>query len=312
MTAKQDALIEVIDLIKRHNLSYAEVTAAMNDSPDFKAEKSSGVLSKVFGYIGGIFVFAGLAIFIEMQWNDLDSIGRIMVTLGPGFCAFILALVCLTNARFEAAATPLFLVAALVEPTGMVVALQEFSHGGEPMYGVSFICFIMMIQQGCTFWAKDRTVLALTTIIFGLGFFGSMMEIAHVGERLIGITLGASLTCIAWSLDHSRHKSIAALCYFFGSVLFLMSAYEWLRHSPAEILFLGLSCATIFLSTVARSRTLLLVGTLALIGYIGDYFAENFMNNGNAALGLVLAGFLLIGLGAAAVKINNKYIKQKA
>ena len=311
MTAKQDALIEVVELIKRHKLTFAEVSAAMSDSPEFKAEKSSGILQKVFGYIGGIFVFAGLAIFIGMQWNELGDIGRIMVTLGPGFCAFVLALVCLTNPRFEVAATPLFLVAAFVQPYGMAVALQEFSHGGNPMYGLMFICLLMAIQQGCTFWAKDRTVLALTTSFFGLAFFAAGMDVMHIHEDAIGLVLGASAMCLSWSLDHSRHRSIAGLGYFCGSVAFLVGSWDFLHNSPGEILLLGLSCGVIFLSTVVRSRTLLLVGTLSLIGFIGDYYAEHFIDQVNAALGLVLAGFALIGLGAGAVKINNKYIKQK-
>lgn len=317
MSAREDALIEIVDLIKRHNFTFAEVSAAMSDSPEFRAAKSGGILQRVFGYIGGIFIFAGLATFIDMQWHELSSIGRVMVTLGPGFCAFALALVCLTNARFEVAATPLFLVAAFVEPLGMAVALQEFSHGGDPIYGLMFICLLMAIQQGCAFWAKDRTVLALTTTFFGLGFLASGLAAAqgmshmHVDDVFIGLIIGFSATCIGWRLDHSKHKSIAALIYFCGSSLFLLAAYELFHHSPLSILFMGLSCGVIFLSTVARSRTLLLVGTLALIGYIGDFIAENFIDKWGIAVSLVAVGFFLIALGAAAVKINNKFIKQK-
>jgi hypothetical protein len=79
--------------------------------------------------------------------------------------------------------------------------------------------------------------------------------------------MGASLTCIGWSLDRSRHRSIAPLCYFFGSIILMFAAFDWLRHTPIELLFLGLACGTIFLSTVARSRTLLVVGTLALLDF---------------------------------------------
>ena len=28
---------------------------------------------------------------------------------------------------------------------------------------------VMLVQQGCTFWARRRTVLAFTTIVFGAG-----------------------------------------------------------------------------------------------------------------------------------------------
>jgi hypothetical protein len=312
MSAKQDALIEVVDIISRHGLTLDEISVALKGGKEFKAQASSSILSRLFGYIGGIFIFVGLAIYVGMKWDDLNSLGRIFLTLGCGFSTFLLALVCTTDERFEKAATPLFLIAAVLQPTGIIVMLNEYSHGGDPAYGLLFMNLVMVVQQGCAFWAKDRGVLALSTIVFGLGFFTVAFDLMHLNHNVIGVTVGASLTCIAWSLDRSRHKAIAPLCYFFGSVVFLCAAFDWLRHTPIEILFMGLACGTIFLSTVARSRTLLVVGTLALIGYIGDYIAEHFAHNLNAPLAVMLTGFLLIGLGVVAVKINNRYIRQEA
>jgi Predicted membrane protein (DUF2157) len=312
MSAKQDALIEVVDIIKRHGLTLEEISNGLKGDTQFEVQKSSGILSRLFGYVGGIFIFVGLAIYVGMKWDDLNSAGRILLTLGSGFCTFILALVCTTDQRFEKAATPLFLIAALLQPTGIIVMLNEYSHGGDPAYGFLFMNLVMAVQQGCTFWAKDRAVLALSTVVFGLGFFTVAFDLLHVNHNLIGVTVGASLICVAWSLDTSRHRSIAPLCYFFGSVAFLTAAFDWLHRGPIEILFAGLACGVIFLSTVARSRTLLLVGALALIGYIGDFIAEHFAHNLNAPLVVMLTGFLLILLGVVAVKINNKYIKQAA
>ena len=310
MSTKEDALLEVVDIIKRHNLSLADISSALEGGQDFKARTSSSILSRLFGYVGGIFIFVGLAIYVGMKWDDLNSAGRILLTLGSGFCAFVMALVCTTDQRVERAATPLFLVAALLQPTGIIVMLNEYSRGGDPAYGLLFMNAVMAIQQGCVFWAKQRAVLALSTIVFALGFFTIAFDLMHIDHDLIGVTIGASLMCVAWSLDTSRHKSIAPLCYFFGSIVFLSAAYHWLRHSPIEVLFLGLACGCIFISTVARSRTLLLVGTLALIGYLGDYIAEHFAHNLNAPLLVMLVGFLLIALGVVAVQINNRYIKE--
>jgi hypothetical protein len=312
MSAKEDALIEVVDIIKRHGLTLEEISSGLKGDTQFEVQKSSGILSRLFGYVGGIFIFVGLAIYVGMKWDDLNSAGRILLTLGSGFCTFILALVCTTDQRFEKAATPLFLIAALLQPTGIIVMLNEYSHGGDPAYGFLFMNLVMAVQQGCAFWAKDRAVLALSTVVFGLGFFTVAFDLLHVNHNLIGVTVGASLVCVAWSLDTSRHRSIAPLCYFFGSVAFLTAAFDLLHRGPVEILFAGLACGVIFLSTVARSRTLLLVGALALIGYIGDFIAEHFAHNLNAPLVVMLTGFLLIVLGVVAVKINNKYIKQAA
>lgn len=308
---KQDAVLEVVEMMERHRLTLEDIAAALQNPVALKTKKSTGILSRLFGYVGGIFVFVGLAIYVGMQWDHLDSAGRILVTLGPGFCAFILALVCTTDARFERAATPLFLVAAFMEPSGILVMMKEYSRGGDPAHGLLFMHLVMGIQQGCAFKAKDRTVLAFTTLVFCSGFFVIACDLLGINDRLIGFTLGFSWLCIAWSLGQSRHRPIAALGYFFGAILVLGVSYDWLRNTPAEILFLGLSCLVIYVSTLARSRSLLLVGTLAMIGYIGHYIAMHFANNLNAPVLLMLMGFILIGMGAIAVQINNKYIKSK-
>ena len=48
MSDKQDALIEVVDLITRHGLTIDEVSAALKGEPAFKAAKSGGILSRYF------------------------------------------------------------------------------------------------------------------------------------------------------------------------------------------------------------------------------------------------------------------------
>ena len=312
MSARDDALVEIVALVRQHDLTVGEIASALDRDPHTGVARSSGILSRVFGYLGGTFVFAGLAIYIGMRWDDLGSVGRVLLTLGPGFSAFVLALVCTTNEAFAGAALPLFLIAALVQPTGILVMMKEFSQGGDPAYGVLFMNMVMVIQQGCAFWAIRRTVLAFTTIIFATGFVTVALDLLHVGHDLMGIVLGVSLGCVAWSLDRSPHRPLAGAVYFFAALLFLGAWYHVLRHTAIEVLFVGLSCVVVFLSIVTRSRSLLAVGTLALIAYIGYFIGEHFENNLNAPIVLMVAGFLFIAIGAAAVRINNKYIRQPA
>ena len=72
MSEKQDALIEVVDLITRHGLTIEEVSAALRGEPAIAAARSGGILSRLFGYIGGTFVIVGLSIYVGMRWDDLD------------------------------------------------------------------------------------------------------------------------------------------------------------------------------------------------------------------------------------------------
>jgi hypothetical protein len=310
-TSRHDALVEVVDLIRRHGLTLDDVAAALEGGAAFKSEKSAGILSRLFAYLGGIFLFVGLVVFVGMRWDELGPAGRVLLTLGPGFSLFVLALVCTTDARFERAATPLFLVAAIVQPTGILVALQEFSRGGNPEHGLLFMTLVMLVQQGCTFWARRRTVLAFTTVVFATSFVVVALDLLDADRNLSGVVIGVSLLCVAWSLDRSIHKAIAGLVYFAGAGLLLSAAYDWMRRGPIEVLFLGLACGIVVLATVARSRSLLVVGTVALIGYIADFIYQHFAENLGAPLVLMAIGLLFIGAGAAAVRINAQYIAGK-
>ena len=46
----------------------------------------------MLGVLGGTFVFAGVGVFIALQWSELNAAARVLVTLGSGLIAFVLAL----------------------------------------------------------------------------------------------------------------------------------------------------------------------------------------------------------------------------
>jgi len=112
MSLKEDSLQDIVLLAMHNNITLEEISEALADSVKSVASQSikpsSSVLSKLFGYIGGIFVFAGIGVFISMYWGDFGSAARVIVTLGLGLVAFIMGLVCLYDNRSEKAATPLF------------------------------------------------------------------------------------------------------------------------------------------------------------------------------------------------------------
>ena len=309
MSTKEDALHDIISLAKHNNISLDEIKHALEAAPVLDSKPSSSVLSKLLGYIGGIFVFAGIGVFISMYWDDFGSAARVIVTLGTGFVAFIMALACLYDKKYERAATPLFLIAALLQPTGILVMLQEYSSGGDARHGMLFMAAFMLIQQGATLWAKRRTVLAFSAILFGCIFFTTLFDLWDLNQKLIGIVIGASILCLAYALQQSKHLAIAPFWYLVGAVIMMWSVFDAVENTPFELIYLGLAALLIFLSTYVRSRTLLTVGTLAMLGYIGYYTAEHFANTLGWPIALVIIGIALIGTSALAVRLNNKYIK---
>ncbi len=86
MSTKEQALKQIADLARAHDLTTAEVLAELPSSEE-ASDSQSSTLTRLLGYLGGIFVLAGLGVFIEMQWEEMNSIARITVTLGSGIAA---------------------------------------------------------------------------------------------------------------------------------------------------------------------------------------------------------------------------------
>jgi hypothetical protein len=310
MTPKEQALRQIADIAREHDLTPDQIVAALSPSEGASDSKSS-LLMRLLGYLGGIFVLAGLGVLIEMQWDAMNSFARITVTLGSGIAAFTMAFVASREERWEKTATPLFLLAALLQPTGILVAIDEFSSGGDARHALLLTSAVLLIQQALAFVATRRTALLFTALVFGVCLYGTAMDLADLDEDLIFFTLGLSVLLVAYSIDRTRHAAITPFWYFTSSIALLTGMFSLLKGSVLEILFLGAACGLVFLSTWVKSRSLLFVGTVAILGYVGYYTAENFSDVVGWPIALILFGLLLIGLSAAAFRINRKYIAVK-
>jgi len=308
VTSRAEALQEIAEIAARHQLQADEIISELNKAPaPDQAQRSSGILAKILAYLGGVFVLAGIAIIIGMQWDQFNSAVRVLVTLGAGFSIYLFALATISDVRFSKVTTPMLLISALLQPTGIVVMLNEYSRGGDPEHGLLFMCVVMLVQQFFTFLAKKRTDLLFTSLFFGAAGFGTLCEILDIDYEIMALALGIGLTSISYAIDKTAHKAITPFWYFAGSVFFLYGAFDMLEGSAIEILYFGVAAGFMYLGTVVRSRTLLFSSVIALMGFTGYFFRDSLAN----AFGLILMGFLLIALSAVAMSLNRKYIQAK-
>ena len=312
MTARQDALDEIAAIARQNGLTISDIAARLTDAPALdKPTADGGLLSRILGYIGGILVFAGIGVFLSMFWDDMNAATRIAVTLGTGFVVFLMGVSACQNERYERAATPLFLAAGFLQPMGILVMLGEFSTGRDPRYGILFMAFVMLVQQGLVFIKTRRSVLAFTSIFFGATLLLSLFDILGWDEDFSASVIGLSLLCVCYAAGKSQHRSIVPFWYLTGSTAMLAGVFSIIMKSPAEILYPGLCALMIFFSTQAKSRMVLFSGTTALLCYIGYFTAEHFVNSLGWPVALIVIGMVLIGLSSLALKINRKYIAAK-
>ena len=307
MSSRGEALQQISELATLHGITADEIHQALFDqATPSQAERSTSVLATVMAYLGGIFVLAGIAIFIGMQWELFSAPVRVLVTLGVGFAVFLFALATMSDERFSRATTPLLLVAALLQPTGIVVMLNEYALGDVPEHGLLFMCLVMLVQQLLTFLAKKRTVLLFTSLFFGAAGFGTWCEIINIDFEVTALALGVGLTLISFVIDKTVHRGITPFWYLAGSIFFLYGAFDLVEDSAFEVVYFGVAAAFMYLGTVVRSRILLFSSVIALMSFTGYFFRDSLAN----AFGLILMGFLLIGLSAFAMSLNRKYIQK--
>jgi hypothetical protein len=308
MQTKSQAIEQILQIARQHDLTAADIEDAFGKSGQPGDEPSTSLLGRILGYLGGTFIFAGLGVFIALNWDTMNSAARIIITLGSGIAVFIMALVASGDERYVRVRTPLYLIAATLQPVGILVAIDELSAGGDWHYAVLLTAAIMGIQQGMVFWQKRDTALLFTSLAFVLWFSGVALDLLNVHDDLISLVLGAATVSFCIGLESTPHKVMNPFWYLLGSVGFFAGLFELIESSAVEIAFLAVACGGVFLSTWVRSRTLLFTSTAAILAYIGYFTAEHFRDSLGWPLVLILLGLIFIALSAVAMRINKRYI----
>lgn len=309
MTAKRDALNQILKIARTHGLTPADISTAMVEASLDHEQLSSSLMGRILGYLGGIFIFAGLGVFIALNWDVMNSAARIIITLGSGITAFIMAIVASTDERYARVRTPLYLIAAALQPVGLLVAIDEFSSGGDWHNAALLTAGIMSFQQAAVFWQKRDTTLLFTTLVFALWFFGVALDLVRVDDEFIALILGASTLSFCIGLERTRYRGVTPFWYLTGSILFFIGLFDLVQETVVELVFLGVACAGVFLSTYVRSRTLLFVCTMVILAYISYFTAEHFQDSLGWPLVLIVLGLAFIVLSAIAMRINKRYIR---
>lgn len=311
MDERTQALQQVAAIARQHGLSAAEIATAIEKAPGTPETRGQAILVRVLGFLGGTFVFAGIGVFIALQWDDLNSAARVLVTLGSGIAAFVLAIVASRDPRFEKTVTPFFLMAAALEPTGMVVAFDEFGSGGDWRLASLVTAGVMALQFAAAFHALRRSAPLFMVVLFGTLFWWTALDLIDVDEQLMAMAVGGSLLLASVGIDRTGRREVTPFWYFCGATAFLYGFFDTVERTPAEILFLAAAAGFVYASVVLHSRTLLAVATLAILAYTAWFTGEHFVDSVGWPLALVAFGLVLIGMSALAFRLDREYVRPR-
>lgn len=320
MTGAEDrarALQSIAALARQHQLSAQDIAAALGepvgDAPvAADGVRSRGLLVRVLGYIGGTFVFAGVCVFIALQWDTMTPAARVVITLGSGLAAFVLAVLSSRDPRFEKAATPLFLMAGALQPTGLLVLFDEYGAGGDWRWAVAITTGTMAAQFAAVFASLGLSALLFVCVMFSALFGWTAFDLMEMDGEVIAVIVGVSLVLAAIGVDRTRHHVLTPAWYLVGALAALAGFFELVERTPVELAFLAAASGVVYLSVAVHSRTLLFVATLAILAYTGWFTSEHFADSVGWPIALVVFGLLLIGLSALALRIDRTYLQHSA
>lgn len=314
---RAEALHTIAALARQHGLSAQDIAAALGDAAGggpgtADAVRSRGRLVRVLGYIGGTFVFAGISVFIALQWDAMTPAARVVITFGSGLTAFVLAVLSHRDPRFEKAATPLFLIAAFLQPTGLLVLFEEYGTGGDWRWAVAIACGTMAAQFAAVFASLGLSTLLFICTLFSALFGWTAFDLMDMTGEWIALVIGTSLVLAAIGVDRTRHREVTPSWYLVGGFAALAGLFELVERTPIELTFLLAAAGMVYLSVALQSRPLLIVGTLAILAYTGWFTSEHFADSVGWPIALVVFGLLLIGLSALALRIDRRYLHRSA
>lgn len=328
---KEELLQELSNKINTGEISQDEVfgqfnlvtpTATQVDNEKIKRSHHFSITKMLYA-LGAAVVIIGIIIFFAQIWDDLGSLGRIVVTLGLGLLIAAIGSMLLKQKPEDNIGAVFHFIGGVLIPSGVLITLHELGVSFASLwpaaiaFGVIFVFYLLLNL------AHGHSILKLFAIANGTVFMyllvGAMIKgpnyyIYHeLYEDLyayLTMMIGASYLFLAqFFCDKWNKRLLGALC-FFGSGGFLVAAFSQVLNSPLwQIFYFLILSGGLFLSIYMKSRSILFMSTIFLVAHITRITSEYFADSIGWPISLVILGFVFIGLGYASVTINKKYIR---
>lgn len=277
-------------------------------------------LAHLLYIIGAIIIIVGVVILVQENWSSLGFSGRLLVTLGIGFVAYLGGFAASGPSR-RVFSQAMFTIAAILAPLGVNVLLTE-SGTAFTAAVQAFTALGLLAVFGIAWNVTRRSVLALFTIGFGLwayyaGIIGLglneagplVLKLATIvaGAALLSITAGFRPTLVDPAVAREQ-AALRGLGYSFSALGILGGGIA--LGGAMDIGYLLLLGLGFYGSVRFQSRALLVLTALFLIAHIVKLTTQYFIGSIGWAVGLIAAGALIIVVGAGTLYLNQRFLRR--
>lgn len=311
---KQDLLQELSIKMRMGEISKEDLSSLL------KAELKQSIfkfsVTKMFYFLGAAIVIIGIVIFVAQIWEDLGSFGHILVTLGVGFLLTFLGSIIIKDKQDDMLGSVFHALGGVLIPGGAMVTLMEIASFDPKPIHIAIIFSIISMLYVLLNLIHKTPVLTLFTIANMTATIGAIImsvnEVAPFTDTqfsYIAIIIGISYLILGQSFRNTWNSILTRPLYFASTFIIFTTTFELIYDSTLwEILYPFLALSGVYLSVYLRSKTILVVSTLALLAFISYVTGEYFADSIGWPLSLVILGFIFIGLGYTSININKKFI----
>jgi len=303
---RQEALARIAALADEFGLSGDEIAAHLGAAPK-PGRVQARLAQRLLVWLGGVFVLAGWLSAVELFWDGLGNPGRVIAVYGPGLVALVAGLAARRDRRFQAASTPLFLIAGLLQPAGLFVLVDAYFPGDDPALGGVLVFGVIGLQWALLFVWGRMTSLLFLTVAFAVAWLTSVFAWLDLDADLGALVIGVSGLLVTWRIDRSRHRAFAPLAWFSFAMSVAFGAYGLLENEfPFDFVLVGVAAGLVQLGVLAQSRSLLVAGVLSMLGYLGHFTAEYFAELLSWPIALLVTGGLMLGVSGYALRRGGR------
>lgn len=277
-------------------------------------------ITKVLYGLGGIIVVAGIIFLIGQMWDSFGAGAQVFVTLGSAIALYVAAVLLHSYKQWQSLATLFFVMAAAVMPVGIYVTLFHVATGGDAWMGQLIMAGIPAVVYFASYWLFRRPILFLIGQLFATwamyAIVGRLLEDSGASSEFVGnvwayvtLLVGLVYTYLGYAFIPTDKKDLTGVLYFLGSASALAAGFALtFLQDPWILIYFLLILAAMYVSTVLKSRSMLIFGAIALIAHLTHVSFEYFADSLGWPLALIISGFIIIGVGYGTVVLHKRFI----
>lgn len=322
---KQQIISLIESQIKLGNVSKSDILSLFRDKDGelYKDAPSKNITHTFYG-IGAIIAIVGVVILVGQNWQEIGFLGRILSTMGVCLVTYISALL-FGKPEQNLISSSMFVISTALLPLSSYVLLEE--AGIKFDWKSQLVTALVALLLFLVAWKiSKKNILALISLGFSSwAYYALIMKVVEYSSNNSDILkwatmlIGISYIILAYSykkiwpanddLDEIEKDRIQGIVYGLGTLGVLGAGIS--IGGVFDLIFIAMIFGAFYGSVYLRSRMMLILGALFLMGHIVKLTSKYFVNSIGWPVALIIVGFLIIGIGYMTFYLNRRFISGK-